>query len=639
MRQIVKYVCWLVASLGALPVAQAQEFAVSEIPDSLLKGANVVKRVDEHELRISSRSKASYRHRRVYTILNEKADGWAMSGESYDNRFLSIDRIEGYLYDAAGNKIKSLKKSDIRDLSGMGGGTEVSDDRIKEFGFYHRTYPYTVEFITETNFRGLMFLPTWRAIETELMSVQQTSFRIQHPADVEILYKAFNYPDAPQKTADGSSVVLTWQLQGLRARSAEPYAPPWFELTPSVFTAMKEFEMGGYAGSNASWEAFGQYVYSLIKGRDQLPPDLAAKVNELVAGKTDTYEKVAVLYKYLQENTRYISIQLGIGSWQPFDAAFVHTKKYGDCKALTNFMMAMLKHAGIPSIYSVIKSGSGITHLLSDFPSSQFNHVILCVPNHNDTIWLECTSNTLPAGYLGKFTCNRPALLVKETGSQLVRTPHYSSLQNMQVRRVNARLLPDGTLKCESKTIYSGLQFDDVHSMLHRLPRDKQKEVLQRSINLGTYEIVDFNYEEHPGRLPTVDEKLKIAALNYAQVTGKRLMLVPNVLSRYNWRLSKDSTRQFDIVFTYPFCDVDSVSIEVGEGYRTESLPKPVKLETEFGSYESSTELRGTTLHYYRRMQRQEGRYPASKWPELVQFFEDITKADRAKAVLVKATE
>lgn len=630
-----KFLCACVALCTLATTAVAQEYAFKLIPDSLLKGADVVKRVDRDVVTIESKLKAERRYKLVYTILNEKGDDFANHQEYYD-RFQSISDIEANLYDADGNKIKSLKKNEIKDLSGMGGGTEVSDDRIKAFGFYHKTYPYTVEFDVSLNLKGLMFLPAWYAIEGQRIGVQQSSLEIIAAPGLEVLHKSYNYPGQPVVTDINGRKSIKWEAKNMRPMQREYAAPPWYEITPAVFTAMKNFQMDEYEGSNESWEAFGAFVYEMIKGRDELPPLLKGKVQELIAGKNTTREKVEALYKYMQENTRYISIQLGIGGWQPFDAAFVYNKKYGDCKALTNYMHAMLKEANIPSIYTLVKSGAGITRFMEDFPSSQFNHVILCVPQEKDSIWLECTSQTMPAGYLGDFTNNRPVLLVKETGSKLVRTPHYNEQQNQQLRHVKARLSSDGHLIINANTMYTAIQQDDLHGMIHALTAEKQKEVLQQRFALGTYEIKNFTYSERMKTLPELEENIDIQVSNYAQVTGKRLMFAPNVMSKGNWRLNQDSSRKADIVFTYPYTDIDTVTIDVGVGYKVEALPKAVHFTTAFGSYQSSCEYKDGAVLYYRRMQRKEGRFPASQWKELEQFFENITKADRSRIVLVK---
>ncbi|WP_416438513.1 DUF3857 domain-containing protein [Phnomibacter sp. MR] len=629
---------WSILTLAALlhTCAIAQQYAVALIPDSLRKAANVVKRTDVHEVTIESKLRGEYRYTVAYTILNAQGDDYATHYERYD-KFQSINHIEAHLYDALGNKIKSLKKNEINDLSGMGAGTEISDDRIKSFGFYHKTYPFTVEFIVSVSMKGLMFLPNWYAIEGERLAVEQSSFEITTAPGISVLSKVFNYPGQPVQISNNGQQKIKWEVRQLPAIQHEYAAPPWHEISPAVFTAMKDFQMDQYHGSNESWARFGSFVYELIKGRDELPPLLKGKVQELIAGKTTTYEKVAALYQYMQQNTRYISIQLGIGGWQPFDAAFVYNKKYGDCKALTNYMHALLKEANIPSIYTLVKAGRGNTRFIEDFPSSQFNHVILCVPQSTDSIWLECTSQTMPAGYLGDFTNNRPVLLVKETDSKLVRTPHYNEGQNQQLRHVKARLSTDGQLSINASTMYTAMQQDDLHGVIHALTPDKQKEWLQQRFALGTYEIKNFTYSERMKALPELEENIDIEVSNYAQVTGKRLMFAPNIMSKGNWRLNQDSFRKADIVFTYPYTDIDTVTIDVGTGYKVEALPKAVHFTTAFGSYQSSCEYKDGAVLYYRRMQRKEGRFAASQWKELEQFYEQITKADRSRIVLVKA--
>jgi hypothetical protein len=346
---------------------------------------------------------------------------------------------------------------------------------------------------------------------------------------------------------------------------------------------------------------------------------------------------VRTLYKFLQKNTRYISIQLGIGGYQPFDAKFVATKAYGDCKALTNYMYSLLKEAGIPSHYALVRSGRGATYLNTEFPSSQFNHVILCVPLGGDTTWLECTSQSLPAGYLGDHTNDRPALLVSEQGGKMVMTKRYPAEANGQRRRIEAQLSGDGSMHMRVSTHYTGLQMDGVHSLVNNLGRDMLKDYLQSVMELATYDVTTFNYSEDADPEPAVREELDIAVAGYANVSGKRIFLVPNIMNRLGFRLPEDTGRKYDLVLPMGYLDIDSISIAVPGDYQPEMLPAEIKMQTEFGEFQSQVKYEKGRVSYYRRLLYHGGRIPAARYGAFVEFLEKIRKADRSKLVLVKA--
>ncbi|HEY9257098.1 hypothetical protein, partial [Chitinophaga sp.] len=363
---------------------------------------------------------------------------------------------------------------------------------------------------------------------------------------------------------------------------------------------------------------------------------IKAKVHELTNGLSSRAEKIKVLYKFMQQNTRYISIQLGIGGWQTFDATSVGSKGYGDCKALSNYMMALLKEAGIKSNCVLVKAGEGEHTIREDFPSSQFNHVILCVPDIKDTTWLECTDNTLSAGYLGSFTDNRPVLLVDEKESKLIHTPVYGMDCNEQLRTVTATVDSSGNIDISAVTIQSGLQQDRLHRTIHELSEEKQLEVLRKELDLSSYDITGYRCKELGTVIPAIEEKLQIKGHNYATVTGKRMFLVPDILERGGMKLDAEEARKSEIKFDLAFRDVDSVNITLPSGYQLESLPAPVIVSGKFGMYSSTIVLKGNTLNYIRKMERKAGVFPATDFPELVKFYATIYRGDRNRLVLVK---
>ena len=611
------------------------DYAVSKIPAELLKKADVVKRMEEIRFEVVDPGKSRLYHKYALTILNENGDRYARLVLGYD-KLRVIKSMDGTLYDADGKKLKEMKKSEIKDLSGTSDISLMDDNRIKAHVFFHRLYPYTIEYESEVQIVGSFFFPAWDPLDNERISVVQSGMTVVAPADFTIRYKAFNYKNEPVVQNEKGSKTYRWEIKNLESIELEYAYPSWDYLAPMVYLAPAKFALEKYEGDMSSWQGLGKFIYSLNTGRDILPENIKLKVHELADRITNPKEKVAVLYRYMQENTRYISIQLGIGGFQPFDANYVATKKYGDCKALSNYMYSLLKEAGIPACYTLVKAGRGATYLREDFPSNQFNHAILCVPLQKDTVWLECTSQTLPAGYLSSFTADRPVLIIDENGGKLVRTPSYIMSQNTQLRNVVASVNTEGFLNADIKTSYRAMQQDNLHHLIHDLSKEKQLEYLKKGIELPHYDVVRFEYKEFPSSLPSIDENLEITALNYASVSGKRLFVAPNIISRSDLKLKKDETRKYPVSFTYSYADTDTASIKVPEGYQPEMVPAPVSLNTKFGKYHSSIEIKDDKILYYRNLEKFSGQFPASEYNELVKFYDQIYKADHNRVVLVK---
>ncbi len=626
--------CWQVAAH-----AGEGEFAVSRIPAALLRQAHAVKRMETLSFEVISPGEAILRRKYAITILDENADELAGFSEYYD-RLHEIKNIEGTLFDREGRELKKLKNRQVIDLSGAGDNNLADDNRRKFHHFYYKVYPYTVQYEVDIRYNGTLFFPVWIPRETEQFSVEQSVFTLIAPPGYTVRFRSFNYPGDPLNgITDRHKNSWTWQVSNQEAVQEEYAAPGWYEYNTVVFSGPAAFELEKYSGDMSSWKSFGRFVYMLKQGRDRLPENIRQTVHRLTDHLPGLREKIAALYTYLQQNTRYISIQLGIGGWQPFDAAYVAANAYGDCKALTNYMYSLLKEAGIPSCYTLVRAGRNADKIIEDFPAQQFNHVILCVPLQPDSIWLECTSQTLPAGYLGDFTCDRTALVVTEEGGTLVRTPRYGLNENSEIRHIRASLGADASLQVRAVSQYSGLKQDRYHDLINGLSKEKVKDVLKEELDFGSYDIGSFGYREENTSLPVIEEDLEILAGNYATLTGKRIFVVPNIMSRSRRRLAADSARRYDLDLGPASREADTVEIQVPDGYMAESVPKNVDLETPFGTYHCRTKLEGNKIIYYRSMELFSGRFPASGYNELVLFYENIYKADRGRMVLIRSTE
>jgi hypothetical protein len=613
----------------------AQTYNVALIPDSLMKDARAVMREEEYVLEIKSPDKAIEKEHHVFTILNENADNIGGYSSWYD-KFTSINWIDGILYDAKGKEVKHVKKKDMEDRSYVSEETLADDVRMKMHNFYCRVYPYTVDYDEEDEMNGILHFSGWAPLYSSGISTQHSKYVIIAPANYQVRYKPVNCNFQPVVTTSGDKKIYTWEISNLPARAREFAGPSWEEIVPHVLFAPSDFEAQGYKGNMSSWENFGKFINDLRAGRDVLPDDVKRKVHELTDHLTDPRQKVYVLYDYLQKNTRYISIQLGIGGWQPFPANYVATKRYGDCKALSNFMVALLKEAGINANYVVIYGGENVPELVDDFPSLQGNHIVTCVPMGKDSIWLECTNQNMPADFMGTFTGDRKAILINEDGGHIVRTPSYSAKDNTRSRVVDATIADDGTLDANVNTRYSGCQYMEPFWVIHDYTPDEKQKYLNDLFNLPTYAVDKSNYEEQKGTIPVIREYLHVVSPSYASVSGKRLFVNPNLFDRSSYRLPADSVRHYDFVDREAFMDIDSVTLKIPAGYQPETLPQDVVIDTRFGKYTASVKMMPDRIVYYRRYEEARGRFPPADYQELVKFYERLYKADHSRIVLVK---
>ena len=62
-----------------------------------------------------------------------------------------------------------------------------------------------------------------------------------------------------------------------------------------------------------TWQGVGEWYQGLSKDRLVSTPEIAAKANELTAGKTDFYDKTEAIAEFVQKQVRYFVIEMGIG--------------------------------------------------------------------------------------------------------------------------------------------------------------------------------------------------------------------------------------------------------------------------------------------------------------------------------------
>lgn len=614
--------------------AKEIKYKVADIPRELRENARSVVRSEETVLEVKSFNKAIVNITYAITILNKNGLEDAYFQALY-GRFTKLSGVKGRVFDENGEQVKRIPMEDILDYSAISGYSVYEDNRVKFIDPKFRNFPFTVEYSYEQSFDGFFSFPSWYPQPKYNLAVEKSSYKAVIPNGLMLRYIERNNSSKATVTSDAENNTYYWEVRNLKALEPEPYSLPDQEIFPYMIAAPTDFEIEGFKGNLTSWENFGKFISTLNAGKNILNDETKNILNKLVAGATNDYEKVRKIYEYMQGRTRYVSIQVGIGSWQPFDASTVQRLSYGDCKALANYMKSLLEAVGIKSNYCLVNAGESAPLMIREFPSSQFNHAFLCVPLSNDTLWLECTSQRMPCGFNGNFTDDRDVLLIDDEKCKVVHTKAFNFDNNKETQKSHVKIDENGKGSVEINTVYKGLKYEDILSTFLADDANKKRKISER-MKFPSFQVLSFNYKENKAVIPTIEEKLNLNFENFLTPMGSRYLLQFNFSNRIDDAPTNLRSRKTDVYVRRSSIDIDTITYDLPLSLKPENLPKPVSIKTQFGEYQAKVEFANNQLVYTRSFLINKGRYRASDYTSFVDFFEKVSTADNMRCALIK---
>lgn len=617
---------------------QDNQYDVRNIPGELLSDPGAVIRINSVHFKIFNDQDAVQEVRYAVTIYKKDKQDMGELVLPY-NKYVEISDLDGTIYDKNGEEVRNLESSDVKDYSNFSDYSLYDDNRLKYAELYYDKFPYTVEYTYEISYDDYINWPTWysRFPGHCTLPVVQNEFTVTTPADYNLRYWCSRDSIMPVMSFSGDTKDYHWEANDLPELSGDAEYEDIQDLALIVRTAPATIEMDGYGGSMLTWKDFGYWYYELSQGKNILPESAVKDITENIVGSEDTGETIRRLYSYMQKRTHYVSIQLGIGGWQPFDASYVHTNGYGDCKALSNYMIAILEKAGIKAYPVLIYSGEQDSPFIEDFPSNQFNHVVVVVPEENDTLWLECTSQNMPAGSIGWSCENRKALMITREGGKLINTPVTKPADNLQSRRSVVKINILGKAEVDMHTMWTGDQHDYALSLSKNATFQQQEKWLKRTFKVPDIKLKSFLFNKDNKQSEQINLDLSVSLSRYATVSGKRIFFNPNIIDRRT-NVPDDLTKKISPVrYNYPFLDVDTVKFILPVRYKVEAVPKKVDLETSFGRFISQTIANeDNSITFVRQLEIKDYTIPADEYNSYQDFFSKIVKSDRSQIVLSK---
>ncbi|RSC92603.1 DUF3857 domain-containing protein [Tenacibaculum singaporense] len=615
---------------------EKQNLSSISIPKELKESANAIIRLNKTIIDVETIDHLVVKQQRIVTVLNKLGKKHINAYKHYNND-TKITKLSAIIYDALGNKIKKYSKSDFQDVSAIDGGTLYSDSRVKFLEHTPTSYPYTVVFESEYKNSSTGFIPKWFPIENYNLAIEKSIYILNNPKNIPFRKREKNFDVFSIKNSSTGN-NLNYSLTNQLAIRPEYYTLNFEELVPNMSISLDSFSLKGVKGNAKNWKEFGKWMYNeLINGRNQLSPSTISKVKQLVKGINNSADKAKVIYEYVQNKTRYISVQVDIGGWEPIAANKVDEVGYGDCKGLTNYTKALLDAVGVKSHYSIVWAGNAKKNISKDFSSMQGNHVILNIPNNGNDIWLECTSQTIPFGFLGDFTDDRNVLVITPEGGVIKRTPAYINKDNLQLTKADVTLLPNGNISAHFERKSYGTQYYDKYSIEEFTKKELNKyyksTVWDYNNNLEVDNIKHSNNKEQIEFTEDLDVKIE----KFATVRDSSYLFKLNIFNRVTGIPKKYRNRQQPLEIERGFTDKDEFIFTLPEGYTFTSLPEKRNITNKFGTYRISFEkINNTTFNYKREFSLIKGIHSKEDYKAYRKFRKTIVKYDNLRIELIK---
>ncbi len=452
-----------------------------------------------------------------------------------------------------------------------------------------------------------------------------------------------------------AGTTYTWELRDLPPIEHEPNAPTMSSLAPRLAVSY----LAPNAARNAmipgfeNWQEVSRWLSTLHDPQAEPDDALALKARDLTANCKTELEKIAAVGRYAQA-VHWISVQMGVnrgGGMRPHAATQVFAKNYGDCKDKANLMRAMLRVLKITAYPVAIYSGDR-TYVRDEWPSPhQFNHCIIAVKVSDETnapsvvkhptlgrlLIFDPTDTNTPVGDLPDHEQGSWALVIAGGEGQLMRMPAMPPEANTVERTADVTLASDGSISAVVRERTVGQSAAYERGVFKELSRGDYQKAIERWAGAGAagakFTKIEPADNHAEGRFAL---DVEFTATSYGQSMQNRLLVFqPTVIGRTGTGWLAPTTRRHPVVLeSKSFNETARFTLPVG--FDVDELPDPVKLDSDFGSYTASYEVKDGQLLYTRRLVQRAATIPAEKYAEVRAFFGRVRASEESPVVLAR---
>jgi transglutaminase-like putative cysteine protease len=196
-----------------------------------------------------------------------------------------------------------------------------------------------------------------------------------------VFHRAYNCRKKLVKRKLSNGVEYRYADQGIGTQLVDEDLPAWYVPYPRL--QITQF---------MDWTDVGRWGTALYPIPQEVSPALQTRIDAL--HRIDSApEKIAKALCLVQNEIRYLGIEIGAGSYKPTAPDVTYRRKFGDCKDKTILLCTMLNKLGIRAYPALVHTR--LKRTISEMLPSPllFNHVIVCARHGDKTYWIDPTAD------------------------------------------------------------------------------------------------------------------------------------------------------------------------------------------------------------------------------------------------------
>jgi hypothetical protein len=255
-----------------------------------------------------------------------------------------------------------------------------------------------------------------------------------------------------------------------------------------------------------SWEEVSKLMAPLYAKASAISATSPLKAEaEAIAAKTkDPKARAFAALQLVEDKTRYFFIGMGEGGYVPADADDTWARRFGDCKAKTALLLALLRNLGVDAEPVLVNLGAGDG--INELPPSlaAFNHVIVRAKIDGQSYWLDGTRTGDTNPQAMHAPPHKWGLPVRAQGAPLeqIVEPQITVPTSSTLMRLDASKGLEDLATARISITYSGILATQARAILANTPRaDFERGFRQQFSNpAGGMQIDQVTWREDPVR-------------------------------------------------------------------------------------------------------------------------------------------